>query len=199
MAIFGCLLGYARISDEMRDAGIAALVRRLGYIEGLPVVEDPLVISPRAFLDEVFNERLPNPFLPDTPQRIASDTSQKIGIRFGNTIKRYAELGRDLGGLTAVPLVIAGWMRYLLGVDDKGGPMEVSPDPRREELQRRLSGVIWNDPASYSGQLVPILADKSIFGTDLTQTSLAGRIEKYFISMLGGAGAVRGVLADLLP
>jgi mannitol-1-phosphate/altronate dehydrogenase len=28
-------------------------------------------------------ERFPNGNLPDTPQRIATDTSQKVGIRFG--------------------------------------------------------------------------------------------------------------------
>ena len=27
--------------------------------------------------------------MPDTPQRIATDTSQKVGIRFGETIKSY--------------------------------------------------------------------------------------------------------------
>ena len=27
--------------------------------------------------------------MPDAPQRIATDTSQKVGIRFGETIKSY--------------------------------------------------------------------------------------------------------------
>lgn len=27
--------------------------------------------------------------MPDTPQRIATDTSQKLAIRFGETIKAY--------------------------------------------------------------------------------------------------------------
>jgi fructuronate reductase len=39
----------------------------------------------------VIEERFPNPFIPDTPQRIATDTSQKVSIRFGETIKAYAE------------------------------------------------------------------------------------------------------------
>ena len=47
------------------------------------------------------NERLPNPFMPDDPRRIATDTSQKVGIRFGETIKSYIREGRDLGSLVA--------------------------------------------------------------------------------------------------
>ena len=42
----------------------------------------PGVIDPQAFLREVLTQRLPNPFMPDTPQRIATDTSQKIAGAF---------------------------------------------------------------------------------------------------------------------
>ena len=52
----------------------------------MPVVINPEIISPQKFVDEVLNVRIPNPFMPDTPQRIATDTSQKVGIRYGETI-----------------------------------------------------------------------------------------------------------------
>ena len=132
-AIFGCLLGYSLIADEMRDADLKALAERIGYTEGLPVVTDPGILSPKAFLDEVVKQRLPNPFLPDTPQRIATDTSQKLPIRFGETLKSYAARpDLDISSLTAIPLTLAGWLRYLLGVDDRLQPMEISPDPMKE-------------------------------------------------------------------
>ena len=99
MAMYGCLLGYTLICEEMKDADIVRLVKRLGYVEGLPVVVDPKIISPKAFIDEVVNERLPNPFMPDDPRRIATDTSQKVGVRFGETVKSYLAAGRDLGTL----------------------------------------------------------------------------------------------------
>ena len=193
MSVYGCLLGYTRICKEMEDPDIVALIRRLAYDEGLPVVTDPGIVSPRAFLDAVIEQRLPNPFMPDTPQRIAADTSQKVGIRFGETIKRYAEEGRA-GALVAVPLAIAGWLRYLLAVDDQGNPLEVSPDPMKDELQAKLAGIAWNDPASYAGQLRPILANPALFGSDLTQTVLAGTIESLFVEQLAGAGSVRATL-----
>ncbi|MDR2655471.1 MAG: mannitol dehydrogenase family protein [Oscillospiraceae bacterium] len=198
MSVYGCLLGYTLISEEMKDADIVALIRRLGYVEGLPVVTDPGILSPRAFIDEVVTERLPNPFMPDDPRRIATDTSQKVGIRFGETIKSYLALGRDLDSLTAIPLAIAGWFRYLLAVDDGGNAMEVSPDPMKDELQAQLSGVVWNDPASYSGQIRGILANPVIFGSDLTKTVLADKIETIFAEELAGPGAARAVLRRYL-
>lgn len=198
MSMYGCLLGYTLICDEMKDADIVHLVKRLGYVEGLPVVVDPGIISPRAFIDEVVNERLPNPFMPDDPRRIATDTSQKVGIRFGETIKSYLAQKRDLGTLVAIPLALAGWMRYLLAVNDKGEAMEVSADPLKDELQAKLAGVVWNDPETYKGQLYAILSNASIFGVDLTTTPLAEKIEGYFVRLLEGAGAVRKVLQEEL-
>ena len=198
MSMFGCLLGYTLICEEMKDDDIVRLVKRLGYVEGLPVVVDPKVLSPKAFLDEVVNERLPNPFMPDDPRRIATDTSQKVGIRFGETVKSYVARGLDLGTLVAIPLAIAGWMRYLLAVDDRGEPMEVSADPLKDELQSALAGVAWNDASTYGGQLRGILANERVFGVDLTRTPLADRIEGYFALLLGGAGAVRKTLHDAL-
>ena len=199
MSMYGCLLGYTLICKEMEDADIVRLVKRLGYVEGLPVVVDPKILSPKAFIDEVVNERLPNPFMPDDPRRIATDTSQKVGIRFGETVKSYLATGRDLNELVAIPLAIAGWLRYLLAVNDAGEAMEVSADPLKDELQAKLNGIVWNDPASYKGQIREILANASIFGTDLTKTPLADKIEAYFVKLLGGVGAARALLQAEIP
>ena len=89
LAVYGCLLGYTKISEEMKDADLVKLVEIIGYKEGLPVVTNPGILSPEKFIDEVLQIRVPNPFMPDTPQRIACDTSQKLSIRFGETIKEY--------------------------------------------------------------------------------------------------------------
>lgn len=198
MSVYGCLLGYTLICDEMKDPDIIALIWRLGYVEGLPVVTNPGILSPKAFLDEVMEERLPNPFLPDNPWRIATDTSQKVGIRFGETIKSYLAQDRDLDALISIPLAIAGWLRYLLAVDDKGNVIQVSPDPLSEDLQAKLADIVWNDPAGYSGQLRDILSNPVIFGCDLTQTVLADRIEAMFADELAGPGAVRATLRKYL-
>ena len=198
MSMYGCLLGYTLICEEMKDADIVKLVKRLGYVEGLPVVVDPKILSPKAFIDEVVNERLPNPFMPDDPRRIATDTSQKVGIRFGETVKSSLAVGRDLSELVAIPLAIAGWFRYLLAVNDRGEPIDVSADPLKEEFQSKLAGVVWNDPASYKGELRPLLANESLFHVDYTKTPLADRIEGYFKRLLEGPGAARRLLQSEL-
>ena len=184
MSMYGCLLGYTLICEEMKDADIVRLVKRLGYVEGLPVVVDPKILSPKAFIDEVVNERLPNPFMPDDPRRIATDTSQKVGIRFGETIKSYLREGRDLGALVALPLAIAGWLRYLNGTFDDGTPLEVSPDPLKDELMAKVK----------AGEIRAILANPQIFGLDLTTTPLAAKIEGYYAKLQEGPGSARRLL-----
>lgn len=197
LAVYGCMLGYTLICEEMKDAELVKLVKKLGYDEGLPVVTDPGIISPRAFIDEVVTERLPNPFMPDAPQRIATDTSQKVGIRFGETIKSYAKLGKT-DELTAIPLAIAGWLRYLLGVDDELKVMDVSSDPLLGELQSRLEGIEIGKPESIGERLRPILSNATIFGSDLVELGMAEKIEGYFSELIAGAGAVRKTLIKYL-
>lgn len=198
MSVYGCMLGYTLICEEMKDPDIVALVKQLGYVEGLPVVVNPGILDPKAFIDEVVEQRLPNPFMPDDPRRIATDTSQKVGIRFGETIKSYVAEGRDLNSLKSIPLAIAGWMRYLLAVGDDGQAIEVSADPLKDELQAKLAGIEVGKPETYTGQLRPILANASIFGSDLTQTVLADKIEAIFVEELAGPGAVRATLQKYL-
>ena len=198
LAVYGCLLGYDRIFAEMKDPDLKWLVEIVGYEEGMPVVTHPGIIDPMRFIHEVIDQRLPNPFIPDMPQRIATDTSQKIPVRFGETIKAYlagAESGlRDARSLTAIPLVIAGWLRYLLGVDDNGQPMELSSDPMLGKLQDQLAGIALGAPESANGKLEPILSNAVLFGTDLVKAGLAPKIEAMFKELLAGPGAVRGTL-----
>ncbi len=198
LAVYGCLLGYTLIREEMKDEELVCLIRRLGYQEGLPVVTDPGILSPKAFIDEVVEERLPNPFMPDAPQRIATDTSQKVGIRFGETIKSYLAEKRSMDQLVALPLAIAGWLRYLLGVDDLGNPMPLSGDPLLEELRAMLSGIELGHPETCGNKLRPILSNPMIFGSDLTACPLADRITGYFLQELRGPGAVRETLKKVL-
>ena len=41
LAVYGCILGYHKISDEMKDVDLVKLVETIGYKEGLPVVINP--------------------------------------------------------------------------------------------------------------------------------------------------------------
>ena len=202
LAVYGCLLGYTRISEEMKDDDLLKLIDTVGYKEGLPVVTDPGVINPKDFIDTVVGKRLPNPFMPDTPQRIACDTSQKLPIRFGETIKAYiADPARNASDLNAIPLVLAGWLRYAKGIDDKGEKFECSPDPMLSKIQEMISSLEFGsslDPVKTAEVLHPILTDEVIFATDLEKAGLSDRIVEYFVKEMAGPGAVRKTLHDAL-
>lgn len=195
LAVYGCLLGYTLIADEMKDEQLARLVEVIGYEEGLPVVADPGILSPKAFIDEVLKVRIPNPFMPDTPQRIATDTSQKLGIRFGETIKAYrSREGLKVEDLKLIPLVLAGWCRYLMGVDDEGKPMELSPDPLLDTVCPYVAGIKLGDQKDFHKELKPVLSNDKIFGVDLYEAGLGELVEMYFAELAAGPGAVRSTL-----
>ena len=198
LAVYGCLLGHTKISDEMKDPELVNLVNTLGYKEGLPVVTDPGVLNPKEFIDTVLQVRVPNPFMPDTPQRIATDTSQKLGIRYGETIKAYiADPDRDVADLNMIPLVQAGWLRYLMAVDDAGNVFELSPDPLLEYGQDAVKGFKVGDQVTAEeakAGLLPILKNKQIFGVDLEEVGLADKVAQYFSELIAGPGAVRATL-----
>jgi fructuronate reductase len=198
LAAFGCLLGYTRISEEMKDGDLVKLIEGVGYREGLPVVTDPGIIKPRDFIDQVIKVRLPNPFMPDAPQRIAMDSSLKIPIRFGETIKAYKSTGKKCKDLKLISLVFAGWLRYLLGIDDKGQPFEVSPDPNYETLKTALSGISLGQSGPFHAKLEPILSNSAFFAVNLYDVGLGERVEELFAQMLEGPGAVRKTLASSL-
>ena len=194
LCTYDILLGYDLFADGMHDPDLSELARRVGYVEGLPVVEDPGILSPKAFLDELMAERFPNPYLGDTSQRIAVDISQMTAIRFGENIKAYVERDGTAESLTAIPLAIAGWLRYLLAVDDNGERFELSPDPMLPVLREQLSGLVFGEPESLTDQLRPILSNPELFGMDLYEAGIGVKIEEMIREMLAGPGAVRRTL-----
>lgn len=199
LAVFGCLLGYTLIADEMKNIYLKRLVDKIGYDECMPVVVNPGIIEPKVFIDEIINERLPNPYIPDKPQRIACDTSQKIPVRYGETIKTYFQHPNlDVKSLTYIPLVIAGWFRYLMGVDDMGNEMTLSPDPMLNELRAALKEVELGNTATAQNCLKPLLSNERIFGMDLYKAGLGCKIEGFFIEMISGKNAVQRVLEKYL-
>lgn len=199
LAVYGCLLGYTSIAAEMQDAQLKKLVEKIGYEEGMPVVVNPGIIDPMDFIHEVIDLRLPNPYIPDMPQRIATDTSQKVAIRFGETIKSYMERPElDPASLTYIPLALAGWCRYLLAVDDQGRAMELSPDPMLEQLTGKLAGDRLGDPASCRGGLKEILSNPAVFGVNLYDAGLGEKVESMFAELAAGPGAVRATLVKYL-
>ena len=191
----GVALGYDLFAPMLNtDADIMKMARMVAYDEGLPVVPHPGILSPQAFVDELFNDRFPNEYLGDTNLRLAVDVSQMVGIRFGETIKAYVAKYGDASRLTAIPLGIAGWLRYMLAVDDAGKRYELAPDPMNEEIQEQLKGIVVGQPETFTDQLKAILSNERIFFVDIYQTGLGEKIETMFREMIAGPGAVKATV-----
>ncbi|WP_157149423.1 mannitol dehydrogenase family protein [Brachyspira pilosicoli] len=200
LAIFGCLLNYNFIYEEMKNPLLKKLVERIGYDEGMKVVVHPKILNPKDFIKEVIEERLVNPYIPDSPKRIATDTSQKIPIRYGETLKSYLKNGLDTSSLVGIPLTIAAWLRYLMGIDDDGKSMEISPDPMLEELQKYIKNIKFKNKDSIGNNLKPILSNKTIFAVDLydEKINLGNKIENYFSEMISKENAVKECLTKYI-
>ena len=200
MSIYGCMLDYTLISAEMADEDLRSFIQKIGYIEAMPVVVDPGVLNPYEFIGAVINRRLPNPFMPDAPQRIATDTSQKLAIRFGETIKAY-EASPDLHteDLKLIPLVYAGWLRYLMGIDDEGREFTPSSDPLLEEARQYVADYELSSAPKDLSKLDALLANEKIFGVNLHAIGMDTLVKQYFAELSSGVGAVAAALKKYVP
>ena len=128
----------------------------------------------------------------------------------------------DTGRLKVIPLVLAGWLRYLTGTNDCGEPVKLSPDPRLSQLcpvVEAAAKAIVKETATTevpnsskmaenntgtqgmkaAGEVLePLLRDESIWGCDLYRAGLVPEILRYFGSMLAGPGAVYKTLKSVL-
>ena len=191
----GVVLGYDLFAKMLNnDASVMKMAMTLEYDEGLPMVVDPKIISPKAFADELMQVRFPNEYLGDTNLRLATDTSMGMGVRFGETVKSYVARDGSAEKLVALPLGIAGWLRYMLGVDDQGNKYELAPDPMVPMFKEAFKDIVIGDPDSLKDQMKPILSNVNIFFTDLYAAGLGEKIEGMFREMIAGPCAVRATI-----
>jgi fructuronate reductase len=76
-------------------------------------------------------ERYQNPSIQHRTWQIAMDGTQKLPQRLLGTVRDNLAAGRPIGGLS---LAVAGWMRYVGGVDEAGAAIDVR-DPMAAALR----------------------------------------------------------------
>ena len=210
LAVFGCLLGHTSISEEMADAELSGFLRAQSA-EALPKAVRPAGIEPEDFLRICLTERFPNPNVPDTPQRIATDTSQKMDVRYGGTMQAY---GDGASSLTFIPLAVAGWLRYLAGaatvadgIGDDGHAMELSDDGPFFDTPSAVAAaasLTVGSPEAVTTEAVKTLLDfgfkrpGSQIQLDLYEMGVGDKIEGLLREFLAGPGAVRTTLRKYL-
>ena len=132
----GVVLGEPLFAHMLNHNPDAMKMAQMVEAEGIAMVEDPKILSPKAFADELFRDRFVNEYLGDTNLRLAVDVSQMVGIRFGETIKAYvAKYGSVFSSsISTKPGSVTRWKRCF-------GKCSRGPEP----CGIRFTGT-WGDP-----------------------------------------------------
>lgn len=151
MAYLGFLAGYRYADEVMADPDFRTFIARFmdDEVTGLlpPVPGIDLTEYKRTLI-----ERFANPKIKDTLARLATDGSDRMPKFVLPSVAEALAQGRPHRLLT---LVVAGFIRYLRGVDEQGQPIALN-DSRADEL-RPLAQASKDDPR-------PVLAVRRVFG-----------------------------------
>ena len=155
LAYLGYLAGYQHISDCMADENFRLAARRLMMQEQAPTLR----ISGVDLHQYAANllARFANPALKHRTWQIAMDGSQKLPQRWLESVRWHLQNG---DGWPCLALGIAGWMRYVSGVDDKGNAIDIR-DPLAEKIHALVAG------SDETGRVDALLSLHEIFGHDL--------------------------------
>lgn len=183
LAYLGYLAGYETVSDVMADPDFERFVRGL-MEEATPTLHVPASTDLAAYKAALI-QRFKNPALRHRTWQICMDGSQKLPQRLLGTIRDCLELGRPFDRLA---LGVAGWMRYVTGIDEKGRAIDV-----RDPLAERLRGIADN-AGPFAERLAPALIGiDAIFGRDLADDARFVEAVTEKLRMLFASGARRGV------
>jgi len=157
LAYLGYLAGYAHINECMDDDAFREAARRLMLDEQAPTLRITDV-DLTGYADSLI-DRFANPALQHRTWQIAMDGSQKLPQRMLEGVRVH--LARE----SAWPLLalgIAGWMRYVSGVDDNGNAIDI-----RDPLSDKIRALV--ETSSEEERVSALLTLGEIFGTDLPQ------------------------------
>ena len=157
LAYLGYLAGHATIADAVADPPFAALCEKLWSEEISPTVPQPEGEDLPAYCAALL-ERYRNPAIRHRTWQIAMDGSQKLPQRLLGTIRDMLAQGQVPDGLC---LAVAGWMRYVGGVDEAGAVIDV-----RDPLAGRLKAAS-DAAATPEDRVATLLAFDEVFDRDL--------------------------------
>ncbi|GKX51475.1 D-mannonate oxidoreductase [Budvicia aquatica] len=128
LAYLGYLAGYQHINDCMTDASYRAAAHHLMLKEQAPTLSvDNVDLA--AYADRLI-ERYSNPSLKHRTWQIAMDGTQKLPQRMLDSSRWHLAHNSNFDCLA---LGVAGWMRYIGGVDDNQQPIDIR-DPMADVL-----------------------------------------------------------------
>jgi fructuronate reductase len=158
LAYLGYLAGHETIADTVADPAFSGFLAGLWREEIIPVVTAPPGVTLQDYAAQLL-ARFANSAIRHRTWQIAMDGSQKLPQRLLFTARDCLAEERPIH---RIALVVAAWIRYVGGVDEKGQPIDVR-DPLAPRL-RELLDAVGSDPAR---RVAAILRVEAVFGQDL--------------------------------
>lgn len=183
LAYLGYLAGHETISDTVADPVFADFARHLWAREIMPTLNAPQGTDLGAYADALL-KRYQNPAIRHLTWQIAMDGSQKLPQRMLGTL---GDASTPCPGLC---LAVAGWMRYVGGIDETGAVIDVR-DPLSAELKRLSDSA--DTPAD---KVAALLGLRAVFSETIAARLQAPVTAAYHALVAKGArDAVREVLS----
>jgi len=189
LAYLGYLAGYPHINDCMADDNYRRAARALMLNEQAPTLKVKGVDLAR--YADLLIDRYSNPALRHRTWQIAMDGSQKLPQRMLDSVRWHLAHGSDFPLLA---LGVAGWMRYVDGVDEQGKAIEIA-DPLLSTIQAAVQGSEQGD-----ARVKALLGIEAIFGKELPQDArFVERVTEAYRTLLekGAKAAVAEAAAKL--
>ena len=127
MAYLGYLAGYETVADTMKDANYRRLAEAV-MDDAATTLKMPPGADVAAYKRALL-ERYDNPALKHRTWQICMDGSQKLPQRLLGSIRDRLAAGAPIDRLV---MGVAGWMRYVTGIDETG-----QADRRARSARRR--------------------------------------------------------------
>ena len=175
LAYLGYLGGYETIADTMTNPAYRKAAFALMMQEQAPTLSMPEGTDLNAYATLLI-ERFSNPSLRHRTWQIAMDGSQKLPQRMLDSV-RWHLVHHHRFDLLA--LGVAGWMRYVGGVDEQGNRIDVS-DPLLPVLQNAVM-----QSAEGEARVKALLGVEAIFGNELPHEPLfVAQVTQAYLSLL---------------
>jgi mannitol 2-dehydrogenase len=151
MGHLGTLAGHARVHEVLADPVLRRYVSRLMAEEIGPLLPCPAGIDLTQYQHSLL-QRFADPAIGDGLDRLCRRSSSKVPLYLLPSLRTALAEGRPTELLT---LAVAGWCRYLQGVDLRGRPLVLQDEHADELLALARAG--GTDPR-------PLLGLRSVFG-----------------------------------
>lgn len=188
LAYLGFLAGYEHISDCMADASYRAAARALMLQDQAPTLRTQGV-DLEAYADSLI-ARYENRAIKHRTYQIATDGTQKLPQRLLDSARWHLRNGTSCD---FVLLGVAGWMRYVSGVDEQGQAIEI-----RDPLKDQLANIVANSEDG-AARVKALLGLNAVFGDDLLQQpAFVSRVTELYLQLLqqGARATVQGLVTQ---